>query len=364
MPQATDFIGMTFGAYRLVSPLGRGGMGAVYRGYQESIDRSVAIKILPAELLDDPQFLEHFAGEARALARLTHNGILPMYEYGEAHGAPYIVMPVMSGGSLAERIKAGPLSLSETVRVLAPIAESLDFAHQHNVLHRDVKPSNILFDDNDNAVLADFGLAKLLESDSRSSVGQISGTPAYMSPEQALGQVLDGRSDLYSLAVVAYEALTGRLPFESRNAIQLAMKHVNEAPPRLRDVKAEISAAVDEIVLKALHKAPAGRYATPGEFLQALSNAAYLSRDFWRPASRRAAPAEEAPPPPAAGGPGPEAAETPPMDRPTLSPDQYTQVKIVPGLDPYDIPDPTRPDEMNDGGAPEGGDSPTLPPGP
>lgn len=375
-----NFIGMTFGSYKLVAPLGRGGMGTVYRGYQESIDRSVAIKLLPAELLSDPSFLTRFTEEARALSKLTHPAILPLYEYGQANGLPYIVMPIMANGNFAERMKAngGPLTLSETVKALTPIAAALDFAHQQNVIHRDIKPSNILFDSQDHAVLADFGLAKMLESELETGSGSVSGTPAYMSPEQALGHKLDGRSDLYSLGVVAYEALVGQTPFYSKNVIQLAMKHVNEAPPKPRDVRPEISKAVEDSILKVLAKERGARFATAGEFLQALSNAAYLSRDFWRPTRHGhsddvpsqpelAAPpgpspvtpvvdekvpvAEKSPveKPPAAPKPSaPVGAASPrngdtlmPMDSPTLSGDPYTQIAAPAGIDPYDIPDAT-----------------------
>ncbi len=289
----TDFLGMTFGAYQLVDRLGEGGMSTVYRGYQETIDRSVAIKILPADLLLNPKFLTRFVDEARVLSRLTHPAILPLYEYDQANGVPYIVMPIMIGGSFADRIKTGPLSLPEVVKALTPIAAALDFAHQHNVIHRDVKPSNILFDHQDHAVLADFGLAKLLESEFETGSGTITGTLTYMSPEQAQGEKLDGRSDLYSLAIVIYEALAGQPPFQSKNVIQLAIKQVNEPPPSLREFRPEIPKAVDDIVLKALEKSQAARYPTVNEFLQALSNVAYLSRDFWHPAPRATHPLED-----------------------------------------------------------------------
>lgn len=350
-----DFLGMTFGSYKLVAPLGQGGMGTVFRGYQEAIDRSVAIKLLPANLLSDPSFLTRFTEEARALSKLAHPAILPLYEYGQANGLPYIVMPIMSGGNFADRVKRGPLTLSEVVRVLTPIAAALDFAHQQNVIHRDVKPSNILFDHQDHALLADFGLAKIVEGEpdgeQEALSGTVSGTPAYMSPEQALGHKLDGRSDLYSLGVVAYEALVGRAPFSSRNVIQLAMKHVNEPPPKPRSLRADLSQAVEDSILKVLEKDRDARFATAGEFLQALSNAAYLSRDFWRPIHRLEHASEEAPAktpdsPAAQSAEAPAPArqhenELPPMDQPTPMPDPYTQIAAPPGIDPYDVPDPT-----------------------
>ncbi|HLB49528.1 MAG TPA: serine/threonine-protein kinase, partial [Anaerolineales bacterium] len=139
---ATDLTGLTFGSYKLLELLGRGGMASVYRGYQESIDRSVAIKVLPHEFLHDPNFSQRFVAEARTLAKLTHPAILPLYDFGAANEVPYIVMPLMAGGTLADRIKGGPMSLADTVRILTPIADALDFAHSQNVIHRDIKPSN------------------------------------------------------------------------------------------------------------------------------------------------------------------------------------------------------------------------------
>jgi serine/threonine protein kinase len=249
-----------------------------------------------------------------------------------------------------------------------------------------VKPSNILFDAQDHAVLADFGLAKMLESELDTGSGSVSGTPAYMSPEQAMGHKLDGRSDLYSLGVVAYEALVGQPPFQSRNVIQLAMKHVNEPPPRPREIRPEISNAVEESILKVLAKDRNTRYATAGEFLQALSSAAYLSRDFWRPArhghgTEVAPEPEPAPPPPAPSPVTPvlaqPAAEAPamatpevegslsprmgdtllPMDNATLAGDPYTEIATPAGVDPFDIPDAT---QIADSQPPQAGPKPKV----
>ncbi|HLB50110.1 MAG TPA: serine/threonine-protein kinase, partial [Anaerolineales bacterium] len=206
---ANDMIGKTFGSYKLVGQLGQGGMASVYRGYQEAIDRSVAIKIMPAELLHDPNFIKRFINEARTLAKLSHPNILPLYDFGEANGAPYIIMPLMAGGTLVDRIRRGPMSPAEVVRILVPIADALDYAHSQGLLHRDIKPNNILFDARDHPVLADFGIAKYLESASNLTGTGIIGTPDYMSPEQARGEQLDRRADVYSLAVVAYQMFTG-----------------------------------------------------------------------------------------------------------------------------------------------------------
>ncbi len=346
---SSDFIGKTFGSYKLVAPLGKGGMATVYRGYQESIDRSVAIKLLPAELLHDPTFITCFVDEARALAILSHPAILPLYEYGEANGVPYIVMPIMAGGTFAERLASGPLPLPEVVRILTPIAEALNFAYQQGVLHRDVKPSNILFDHRDSPVLADFGLARLKTRDS--ITGRVSGTPAYMSPEQARGDILDGRSDLYSLGIVAYEALVGQRPFSAPKAIQLMLMQMNQRPPRPRDLRPEIPKAIEEIILKVIEKDPAGRYQTTTEFIQALSNAAYLSRGFWRPAARSThlAETEQKPTPPPAKEAEPKDDQLPstlkPDDRPRLADDSGSP--NLSDLPPTVVHQPRPPDDKN-----------------
>ncbi len=274
----TDFTGQTFGSYKLVSQLGRGGMASVYRGYQESIDRSVAVKVLPPEFLHDPNFSQRFLAEARILAKLTHPSILPLYDFGTANNVPYIVMPLMAKGTLGDRLRA-PLSVAEVVRIVTPIAAALDYAHKHGVLHRDVKPSNILFDQNDTPFLGDFGISKALEASSSMTGTGIVGTPDYMSPEQARGETLDGRSDVYSLGVVAYQALTGSNLFKATTPIGVMLKHATEPPPPLREIRPDIPQAVDDVVQKALAKYPIERYQTGAEFAQALAKAAFPHAD-------------------------------------------------------------------------------------
>lgn len=272
---STDpLLGKQFGSYELKDLLGRGGMAAVYRGYQASIDRSVAVKVLPAELLFDPNFGARFFNEARTLARLTHPNILPLYDFGQANGMPYIVMPLMSNGTLADRLRSGPLALPEVVRVITAMAQALDFANQQGVLHRDVKPNNILFDQHDNPYLADFGIAKASESGASLTGTGIIGTPDYMSPEQARGDPLDHRSDLYSLAVVAYQAITGQTLFRATTPMGVIFKHVSEAPQPLRAMRPDLSEAVETVVLRALAKDPGARYNSASEFARALANAA------------------------------------------------------------------------------------------
>jgi serine/threonine-protein kinase len=274
----TDFTGQTFGSYKLVAQLGRGGMASVYRGYQESIDRSVAVKILPPEFLHDPNFSQRFLAEARTLAKLTHPSILPLYDFGTANDVPYIVMPLMAKGTLGDRLHA-PLPLAEVVRIITPIAAALDYAHKQGVIHRDIKPSNILFDQNDTPFLGDFGISKALEASSSMTGTGIVGTPDYMSPEQARGENLDGRSDVYSLGVVAYQALTGSNLFKATTPIGVMLKHATEPPPPLRESRPDISQTVDDVIQKSLAKYPIERYQTGAEFAQALAKAAFPHAD-------------------------------------------------------------------------------------
>lgn len=270
----SNLVGQMFGSYELKDVLGRGGMASVYRGYQASIDRSVAVKVLPGELLHDPNFAQRFTNEAKLLAKLNHPAILPLYDYGNANGMPYIVMPLMSGGTLADRLRqGGALSPDEVVRVITPIAQALEYANQQGILHRDVKPNNILFDAHNNPFLADFGIAKAMEAQTNLTGTGIIGTPDYMSPEQARGETLDHRSDLYSLAVVAYHALTGQLLFSATTPMGLIFKHVSEMPRAPRELRSDLPEGVNVVLLKALAKYPSERYATTSEFARALAEA-------------------------------------------------------------------------------------------
>ena len=266
----TDLLGKTFGSYKLVELIGKGGMASVYRGYQEAIDRSVAVKTLAVDAIQDSSFLTRFFQEARTLAKLTHPSILPLYDFGNAGGVLYIVMPLMSGGTLAERLARGPLPLNELTRVLLPIAQALDTAHNQGIIHRDIKPSNILFDQRDAPFLADFGIAKTGEPGSSLTGTGVIGTPDYMSPEQARGEVLDRRSDIYSLGVVAFQALTGQHLFTATTPMGVIFKHISEQPRSPRETRPELPLEVDNVIRRALAKDPTQRYQTATEFANAL----------------------------------------------------------------------------------------------
>lgn len=269
--------GEIFGSYKLGAQLGRGGMGTVYHGYQKSIDRSVAVKVMLPELGQDARFSARFLAEARTLNQLTHASILPLYEFGTANDMPYIVMPLMPNGTLGDRLGKGPLALAKVVRLLTPIAAALDYGHGQGVLHRDVKPSNILFDRNDVPLLSDFGIAKALEDPTGLTITERLGTPDYMSPEQARGEALVGQSDQYSLGVVVYQCLTGKPLFTATTPAGVMYKHASEPAPLLRALRPDLPQAVEAVVQRSLAKKPTERYQTASEFIAALDAACEAS---------------------------------------------------------------------------------------
>ncbi len=201
----------TIGRYRIKAELGRGGMSTVYLAHDPHFDRDVAVKLLPLELLHQSTFRLRFEREAKIVAALDHPAIVPVYDFGEEKGQPFLVMRFMAGGSLSDRLKQGALSIKETAVIMSRLAPALDEVHTHGVIHRDLKPSNILFDQQMQPYISDFGTAKLLHAHTQlTDTGSAVGTPAYMSPEQIHGDTeLDGRSDIYSLGVILFEMLSG-----------------------------------------------------------------------------------------------------------------------------------------------------------
>ncbi|MCC6191036.1 MAG: serine/threonine protein kinase, partial [Anaerolineales bacterium] len=201
-----DLSGMQLGAYRIVAQVGKGGMAVVYKAYQASMDRYVAVKVLPRDMAADPQFTGRFENEARVVARLQHPHILPVFDYGQSEGYTYFVMPLIETGTLAQMLRGKPLPVDELCTYVMEIGEALEYAHARGLLHRDIKPSNVLIDESGHCLLTDFGIAKLVDRVSNlTATGTLIGTPAYMSPEQGRGQELDRRSDIYSLGIILYE---------------------------------------------------------------------------------------------------------------------------------------------------------------
>ena len=270
-----DLSGRSFGPYRIVAPLGAGGMASVYKAYQPAVDRYVALKVLPRHLAQDHEFLARFQQEAKILASLQHPHILPVHDYGESDGFTYIVMPFIETGTLAEMINGQPLPLELIRRVIAQVGDALDCAHARGLVHRDVKPANILIDARGNCLLADFGIAKILEgADTLTAIGGIVGTPKYMSPEQGMGIALDGRSDLYSLGVVLYEMATGRVPFDAETPLAVVIKHIRDPLPLPSHVNPDIPDALERMILRAMHKEPSERFGSAAAMVELISTLA------------------------------------------------------------------------------------------
>ncbi|MBV6395358.1 MAG: Serine/threonine-protein kinase PknD [Anaerolineales bacterium] len=267
------------GRYEVKSELGRGGMATVYQAHDPSFDREVAIKMLPQQFLHDPQFRIRFEREVKTIAQMEHPSIVPVYDVGEDNGQPYFVMRNMTGGSLEERIKKGAFSVQDTARLVTRLARGLVYAHKKGIVHRDLKPGNVLFDEGGDAFISDFGLAKLMDAAPNMTGSGVIGTPAYMSPEQAQGSNVDGRSDIYALGAIIYEMLSGEHPYKANTPMGVVLKHITDPVPEIRRDHPNIPAEVDEIIKKAMNKNPDKRYATATDLSQALNQAAFGETD-------------------------------------------------------------------------------------
>jgi serine/threonine protein kinase len=265
------------GRYRLEARIGAGGMSTVYRATDETLQRPVAIKLMNAEVSRDSQQLERFRREARAVAQLSHPHIVGVIDAGEdmdpTHPRPYIVFEYVEGETLKERIRRmGRLPISEAVAYAIEIARALGAAHARHIVHRDVKPQNVLIDEEGSAKVTDFGIARTLDEEGLTADGRVLGTTDYVSPEQALGQPVTGQSDLYSLGIVLYEMLTGEVPFRGDNQVAVAMKHVREALPDVQAKRPEVSAALAAVIDNATAKRPEDRYADDAELIADLED--------------------------------------------------------------------------------------------
>jgi serine/threonine protein kinase len=259
------------GRYRLESKLGSGGMSTVYLAVDEVLDRAVAIKLLHREISEEADQLERFRREARAAARLSHPNLVGVIDAGEDDGRPYIVFEYIQGRTLKRRLQEeGRLPVDEAVAYAIEIGRGLTAAHARKLVHRDVKPQNVLIDPDGRAKVTDFGIARSLESKGLTATGRVLGTTDYVSPEQAMGEDVDERSDVYSLGVVLYEMLTGDVPFRAETQVGVAMKHVNEPMPDVQARRPEVSAAVASVVDRATTKDPRDRYGTVAEMVRDL----------------------------------------------------------------------------------------------
>jgi serine/threonine-protein kinase len=262
------------GRYRLESKLGRGGMSTVYLARDETLERWVAAKVLHREISDQPDQIERFRREARAVAQVSHPNVVAVIDAGEDAGRPYIVFEYCDGETLKARIdRQGGLPLDEAAAYAIEVGRGLGAAHARRLVHRDVKPQNVLIDSEGRAKVTDFGIARELEQDGLTKTGRVLGTTDYVSPEQAMGQPVDDRSDIYSLGILLYEMLTGEVPFKADNLVGVAMKHVNERVPDVQKSRRDVSSALAAVVERATEKKPDKRYPDMNAMLADLENA-------------------------------------------------------------------------------------------
>ena len=329
--------GAKLGPYQILGELGRGGMATVYRAYQPSLEREVAIKILPEFLVEQPGFKARFHREAVAVARLQHPNILSVFDHGEQDGTTYIVSEYVEGGTLASRMGA-PIQLDYCVRILRPIADALDYAHSEGVIHRDVKPSNILLDRRGVPILSDFGLARVSDEGERlTQTGAMVGTPTYMAPEQCSGGEVGPPADIYALAVIAYEMATGRVPFSGTNPLSVIAAQQLTPPPSPRKFNPSLPASVEQPLLAGLAKDAARRPETATDFIDALAAALPSPGSQYPMTPQPAMPSPPTPtaiePPPAPSYPSvaaPISSPPPQYSPPPFAPQSYPQAPAPP----------------------------------
>ncbi len=291
-------VGKSLGQFRIVERIGAGGMAAVFKAYQPTLDRYVAIKVLPAHYAQDPVFVKRFVQEARSVAKLAHPNIVQVHDFGEENNITYIVMEYVDGGTLKDRLKRA-LPVPEAVDFIIQAAEGLDCAHRNGIIHRDVKPANMLVRKDGHLLLSDFGIAKILERTTNlTRVGTGIGTPQYMSPEQGMGQAVDRRSDIYSLGIVLFHCLTGRVPFTADSPLTITVKHLHDPLPVDKLVAENVPNPIVQVVLKMTAKQPHERYQSADVLIDALTSALAASNLSiprpWRSAISSALPLSEA----------------------------------------------------------------------
>jgi serine/threonine protein kinase len=277
----SGLVGESLGRYQITAQLGTGGMATVYKAYDTRLERYVAIKVIRSEHKQDEGFLKRFEREAKTLAQLSHPNIVKVLDYGEYEGAPYLVMEYVGGGTFKK--KGIRHHWVEAARLLAPMARALEYAHQHNIIHRDVKPANFLLTETGVPMLSDFGIAKILESEETSQLtgtGVGIGTPAYMAPEQGSGKGVDERADIYSLGVVFYEMVTGQTPYQADTPLAVLLMAMNDPLPPPKTYVSDLPDAVEQVLLKALAKNPVHRFQNMGAFAQALEKLAAGSQSL------------------------------------------------------------------------------------
>jgi serine/threonine protein kinase len=276
-------------------------MATVFLAFDPNVEREVALKLLPREFLYHESFRERFSREAKIIASLDHPNIVPIFDFGEVEGQPFFVMRYLTGGTLSDQLKAGPFGLREAANLVEKIGSALDYAHQKGVIHRDLKPANILFDQFETPNLADFGIARIQETGATLTGSVFMGTPSYMSPEQVHGnRKLDGRSDIYALGVILFEALTGKRPYKADTAASLAIKHITEPVPEIREVMPSLPPGTETVIHRTMAKEPEHRYANAAELTDHLKRLAsgqtlQAARPVSRAARQRPSPTRPAP---------------------------------------------------------------------
>lgn len=265
----------TIGQYEVVEKIGSGGMATVFKAYQPKLDRHVAIKVMHQNIAQDTNFLARFEREARIVARLDHPHIVPIYDFDEVEGQPFLVMKYVEGRTLKNILRDGPMQSDQTLKIVEEIGDALQYAHERGILHRDIKPSNILIDERGHAYLTDFGLARIAQQgESTMSVDVMLGTPHYISPEQAQGQNdVDSRTDVYSLGIVMYELVTGRVPFFGDTSYAIIHSQINTPPQPPHEINPDIPLEVEAVLLKALEKDREKRYSSPADLVRAYQQA-------------------------------------------------------------------------------------------
>ncbi|MFN8596100.1 MAG: protein kinase [Anaerolineae bacterium] len=279
-----DLIGKTIGRYRIIEHLGRGGMAEVYKAHQPSLDRYVAIKLMHTFLADEKEFLARFEREAKVVATLRHPNIVQVYDFDVENGVYYMVMEFINGETLKARLQALEargewVSRDDAVRITLAVGSALKYAHERNMVHRDVKPANVMITTDGQVILTDFGIAKIVSASNLTASGAMVGTPSYMAPEQGMGQPGDERSDIYSLGVMLYQLVVGRLPFDADTPLAVVLKHINEPLPLPQVLKPDLPDALNAVILKALAKDPNERYQKVAEMLTDLRRAVGLPVD-------------------------------------------------------------------------------------
>jgi tRNA A-37 threonylcarbamoyl transferase component Bud32 len=279
-----SLVGKTLGKYRLVARLGRGGMAEVYKAYQPGLDRYVGIKVLHAHLVDDQDFINRFEREALAIGKLRHPNIVQAVDFDRDGETYFMAMEFIDGPTLKDEIKARkatnqPFTSEEISRIFTALCGAIDYAHSRGMVHRDIKPANVMINDEGQVVLTDFGIARIMGATQYTQTGALSGTPAYMSPEQGQGERGDERSDIYSIGVMLYEMLTGIVPYDADTPFAVIMKHISEPLPLPSKINPDVPEPVERVILKSMSKDPDDRYQTGGELARALRDAIGLSPD-------------------------------------------------------------------------------------